>query len=414
MHEITKGEKNNYRWIILVLTWLTAISLFSSINQLSPLSGYIRDGLGISGAAYGILYSSPMFGVACMAFLAGAASDRFGPRLVISCGLSLVALFAIGRSFAASTGSYGLLLACNFLMGLAFGMTYPNLPKLVGDWFPARQRGLATSFYSTGIPVGSSSAMMLTIPVFLVLAGGNWTKVPLVWGIMPLCVAILLWLFCRNGPTFVSSRASGKKFFDKAVYTNPVLWRVGLTFFCCTWVFYVCLAWFPSILAARSFSPEAAGAATGLIPLFGLLGNLIVAVLSDKIHWRSIFIIGGQVLGAISMGLMFICPDSWFYILLPLIGFFDNAAYACLAFLLPIDLVPQEQRGAAAGMIMTLGYVAALLGPTVAGAIWDASQNINVILISIMVIYLIGIIFSVRIPDPLRKKYKEQRAATQA
>ena len=189
----TAEKASGYRIVILILCWLSAATVYYSITQISALSTLIMEDLGISKAAMGILFSSPLLTFAIFAFIGGAISDRLGPRLIISLGMSIVSISAFCRGFMGSS-HIGLVLL-NLLLGVGIGLALPNLPKLTAGWFPPAQRGWATSVYSTGIAIGSSMGLLLTMPVAYKIAG-TWNKVFFVWGTLAAVVLSCLILKC--------------------------------------------------------------------------------------------------------------------------------------------------------------------------------------------------------------------------
>lgn len=84
--------------------------------------------------------------------MGGILGDRLGPRIVISCGISIVAVSAFSRGFMSN---YTGLLILNLFLGIGMGLTMPNLPKLTAGWFQPAQRGIVMSIYSTGISTGA-------------------------------------------------------------------------------------------------------------------------------------------------------------------------------------------------------------------------------------------------------------------
>jgi cyanate permease len=52
---------------------------------------------------------------------------------------------------------------------------------------------------------------------------------------------------------------------------------------------------------------------------------------------------------------------------------------------LPIELLPRESAGAASGMVLSLGYTAAIFGPWLAGRILDATGSLNLVLVLLAV-----------------------------
>ena len=385
-----------YRIVILVFCWLAAATVYFSFCCVAPLSPMIIQSLGISRAAMGLLFSSPLFTFAIFAFVGGALSDKLGPRVIIGVGISLIALCGIARG--AFHSSYPALLVLNLLLGVGIGLSLPNLPKLTAGWFPPAQRAWATSVYSTGIACGSSGGLFLTMPVAFPLAGRTWHQVFYVWGALALLVAVLMWLLIRNYPGY-QTPARSATLFDAAVYSNKTIWLVAAAFFWACWLFFSVIGWIPTIMKTKGVSATAGGAMAALVPITGLVAMLVAPTLSNKLRRRVIFIWGSYAVGLLVVLAMIFSPISGFWLLLSLTGLIINTPFVIAVFVIPVDMIPRERLGAATGLIMTVGYIAALLGPWVSGAIWDMTGSVTGVMISLIIAYAIGIVISLFIPE---------------
>ena len=56
-----------------------------------------------------------------------------------------------------------------------------------------------------------------------------------------------------------------------------------------------------------------------------------------------------------------------------------------IIFALPVEMVPKESVGAASGMVLSIGYIGALVGPWVAGRILDVTGSLNLALVMVIV-----------------------------
>src|SRR5437868_6677789 len=123
----------------------------SVVGQGSPsLTGFIRSGLGVSGATAGLVVASFTFGRMFGAYAGGVVADNIGERRVlVAGGLGTGALIALA-SVAPLPGLIALLVAA----GVASAASTPAGGRLVLVAFPPNRRGLALGSRQTGIPVG--------------------------------------------------------------------------------------------------------------------------------------------------------------------------------------------------------------------------------------------------------------------
>ena len=99
----------------------------------------------------------------------GILVDKFGPRVTFS--LLLMIFGVLCCCFALST-SFEMLALTRFLMGFA-GAGFVIGIRLVGEWFPARQVGLAEGIYGGWGNFGSAAAAIILPSVALIFGGDD-------------------------------------------------------------------------------------------------------------------------------------------------------------------------------------------------------------------------------------------------
>ncbi len=134
---------------------------------LSVVAPVLRDTLGISATQYGSLLSAFMLGMALTQIPAGMLLDRWGPRLglALMCGWWSAAnlLHAFARSITQ-------LAALRFLLGMGECGNYSGGLKVIAQWFPVRERALASGIFNSGTLLGPIVAVPLV--TFLTLRYG--------------------------------------------------------------------------------------------------------------------------------------------------------------------------------------------------------------------------------------------------
>src|SRR6202020_2936014 len=95
---------------------------------------------------------------------------RVGASAAVLFGM-VIAAFAGGARGAA--GGVPTLYLASIATGFGVALMQPGLPTLVRQWLPGRI-GLGTIAYTSGMLMGAMFSTVLTIPVMLPLAHGNW------------------------------------------------------------------------------------------------------------------------------------------------------------------------------------------------------------------------------------------------
>lgn len=139
----------------------------------------------------------------------GILVDKFGPRLTYS--LLLMSAGVLTSLFALST-SFEMLALTRFLMGF-IGAGFVIGIRMVGEWFPARQVGVAEGIYGGWGNFGSAAAAM-SLPTLALLFGGEngWRYALLSISLITFLYGIFYYRSVRNTPkgsTYFKPRKSG-------------------------------------------------------------------------------------------------------------------------------------------------------------------------------------------------------------
>ncbi len=174
-----------YRWTILALVFFATtvnyldrqvISLLKD-DYLDPLFGWSESDYANIVVAFQIAYALGMLG-------AGWLIDKVGTKLGYALSLTVWSLAAIGHAFARSTAGF---LAARATLGVSEAGNFPAAIKTVAEWFPKKERALATGIFNSGTNIGAIVAP-LTVPLIAVVWGWKWAFI--LTGVFG-----LLWLF---------------------------------------------------------------------------------------------------------------------------------------------------------------------------------------------------------------------------
>jgi MFS transporter, ACS family, hexuronate transporter len=181
-----------YRWFILALLFVCTTNNYLDRIVFSILIPVIRKDLAITNEQYG--YINAVFqALYTVGFLfMGKVMDRWGTRLGYSLAISAWSIAATMHAVARS--AFSLSFWRGFL-GVSEAGNFPAAVKAVAEWFPKKDRALATGLFNSGTTVAS----IVGPPVFVWLANQyGWRSCFLVTGGSGFVLVLLWWIFYRS------------------------------------------------------------------------------------------------------------------------------------------------------------------------------------------------------------------------
>lgn len=176
-----------FAFFLTFLVWFSHAPLLASIKEAFDLSSQQVKALMILNVALTIPAR----------IIVGMLVDRFGPRIIFSLLLVIGGGLCLGF---ASADSYETIALMRFLMGF-IGAGFVIGIRLVGEWFPARQVGLAEGVYGGWGNFGSAAAAM-TLPSLALFYGGDdgWRYAIATTGVMTILYGFFFYARARNTP----------------------------------------------------------------------------------------------------------------------------------------------------------------------------------------------------------------------
>src|SRR6266480_4599608 len=265
------------RWTVVALLFAATTVNYIDRQVLGILAPTLTRELGWHETDYAAIVSwfSVAYGVGLLGM--GRLLDRIGVRRGLAGFVGLWSLAAMGHALVRTVTGFSVARA---LLGIGESGNFPAGVKAVAEWFPKRERALATGIFNAGSNVGVVLAALL-VPWIALALGWRWAFVAtgaldLVWlgawlafyrdpdrhpRVSP---AELAWI--RSDPVEPGGAGAG-----------PVPWRsllrrrqawvfiVGKAMTDPVWLFY--LFWLPKCLAAN-FGVRLAGLAAPLVVIY--------------------------------------------------------------------------------------------------------------------------------------------------
>lgn len=166
-----KARIGNFRWVILSLVFFATtvnyldrqvISLLKD-DYLEPLFGWSESDYANIVIVFQLCYAIGMLGV-------GWVIDKIGTKLGYALSLLIWSFAAIGHAFARSTAGF---MVARGVLGVSESGNFPSAIKTVAEWFPKKERALATGIFNSGTNVGAIIAP-LTVPLIALWWGWQW------------------------------------------------------------------------------------------------------------------------------------------------------------------------------------------------------------------------------------------------
>lgn len=352
-------------WKVVAATHvLTAVTFGAAYSFSATLPGLAAE-FSASRGEIALVFSISAFLFYSLGAIAGPLADRWSPRSLVLLGLAAMILGYIGASRAGSLVS--LYIWYGFGVGLGIGLSYVPALGAVQSWF-IRRRSQASGVATAGIGLGTL-VLPFAIGQALPFIGwrGCFTALACLFAVFGLPAAMLI-RKRRDNPDPSRSRA------DKHV--NAAIWRDGrfylfyavlvLSSFC-TFIPYVHI-----VAAAQDMGLSLQDGTTlvGLIGVGNVVGRFFLAGLGDRFGRRRLLasltfaVAASFALWALASGM----------IQLALFALTFGMSYGGCVGLYPAvaaDLFGTRNIGAVIGYLYTAVGIAALIGPTAAGFIFD-------------------------------------------
>jgi len=162
----------NYRWVICALLFFATTINYVDRQILGILAtdDSFKHAIGWTEAQYGYITTGFQAAYAVGLLLVGNLMDRFGTRNGFSYAISFWSIAAVCHSLVHSVLGFGVV---RFALGLGEAGNFPASIKTVAEWFPKKERALATGIFNSGSNVGAILAP-LAVPRIVFYLGWQW------------------------------------------------------------------------------------------------------------------------------------------------------------------------------------------------------------------------------------------------
>lgn len=187
------GRQSHVRWVVCGLLFFATTVNYVDRQVLGILKPLLERDLHWSEADYGWMVSSFQLAYAMMMPVAGRLLDRIGVRAGYALAAILWSLASMSHALCRTSWQF---IAARFGLGLGEASNFPAAIKAVAEWFPEKERALATGLLNSGSNMGAMVTPFL-VPFFAVRFG--WRSAFVATGCLDL-IWVVVWLLYFREP----------------------------------------------------------------------------------------------------------------------------------------------------------------------------------------------------------------------
>ena len=162
-----------FRWVICALLFLGVTKNYMDRQVLGVLKVPLQHEFGWNEIDYGNLVFAFQAAYALGMIFVGRLIDRLGTRIGYAMAMAFWSLASMGHALASSLTSF---IVARAALGFGEAGVFPASIKSVAEWFPKKERALATGIFNAGTNIGAIVTPLI-VPWIAVHLGWRWAFV---------------------------------------------------------------------------------------------------------------------------------------------------------------------------------------------------------------------------------------------
>ncbi|AYY13635.1 MFS transporter [Actinobacteria bacterium YIM 96077] len=372
---------------------LMSLNLRPAANSLGAVIPAIREDLGLSATAAGILNATP--GLCFVVF--GLAAPTVGARLGVQRTLVLALIAMVtGQLIRVSVPAVGIVFAGSVtaLAGMAMGNIL--LPGLVRTLFP-RHVPAITGMYTACMLGGATAASGLTVPIGRGL-DGDWRAGMGSWALLTV-LALIPWIGMLVTTRTERRRQPTTTLRLRTLLRNRVAWSMALLFAMQSMQAYVVTGWLSQILVDAGMDLAVAGSAVAVFVAAGLPLATVIPPLARRERRIPVLIVSLGVSYLIGYTGLLLWPAQGAWAWAVVIGM-GGGTFPLMLMMITLRARTLAGLTALSAFAQCIGYTMAMIGPFVFGILHDLSGAWTVPILTLMASVVVMVIAGLHAARP--------------
>ncbi|MBO0951446.1 MFS transporter [Fibrella forsythiae] len=185
----TNQGQTNYRWVIAALLFFATTINYLDRQVISLLKPLLTAEFGWTESNYGNIVTAFTMAYGISTLLAGYVIDRIGTKNGYTISIIVWSLAAMVHAMAGGTTGF---MVARGLLGIGESGNFPASIKTVAEWFPKKERALATGIFNAGANIGAVVAPAV-VPALAIAVG--WRMTFIITGLTGFIWIIFWWYF---------------------------------------------------------------------------------------------------------------------------------------------------------------------------------------------------------------------------
>ena len=395
----------HYRWYICGLLFFATTINYIDRQVIGVLAPELQRSIGWNEIQYGWIITSFQMAYGIGFIFAGRFIDRVGTRIGFAVMFSIWSLAAIGHSFVATVAGFGL---ARFMLGIGESGNFQAAVKSVAEWFPRKERALATGIFNAGSNMGAIIAPLI-VPWITLRFGWRWAFIATGMLGVPWLVA---WIrtyrsprqhpklsapelaYILSGPQEVSRRVPWSRLVG---YRQT--WAIAMARFLTDPIWWFFLFWLPKFLNTRyGLSLGELGPPLVAIYVMSDVGSICGGWLSSRLIKRGMSTNGARKIAMLICALavvpiVFAANVSGLWMAVVLIGFATagHQGWSANVYTLASDMFPREAVASVVGMGGFGGAIGGMIVATFTGFLLESTGSYTPVFLLAGSAYLIAL-----------------------
>lgn len=399
-----KYKVYRYRWVVLAIyMYVSALTQLYWLN-FAAIDTYLEEHLNITAMSAGVLTLVFPLVQVLLTIPAGILIDRKGFKYGVGIGALFTGIFAMLR--LVNPGSYAVLLVSQ--IGISVGQPFilNGVTKLAMTWFPQKEEATAVGLGSLALFIGMMVALGAT-PMLVETLG--FQSMLLVYGILGVVGVLLFYILVKSKPETAPREMAEEEEISnwagiKTILKMRAFVILGFVAMIGIGVFNGLATWLEKILnELHGISMTDAGTIAAILIFSGMLGCIIIPMVSDRIGRRKPFLLLASSVGALAIVFLMLAKGYGLNVVNGiLLGFFLISALPIML-TMSAEITGARFAGISVGYLQLLGNAAAVAIVPIMEVMRGATQHYTWPLAFLAVLLGISFVLATRIKETMKR-----------